>query len=81
LRAGRAEGALQAARGLIAAWIENLVRNSAAQIVCYCADGHCAVLAAGCLQRLGHRNIRAPSGGFAGWERTGVPIASRTAWD
>jgi rhodanese-related sulfurtransferase len=80
-RAGRAEGAIHLPRGLLEARIEQVARDLKLPLVCYCADGSRSLLAAESLGRLGYCDVRSLAGGFAAWEKKGLPVVGRTAWD
>ena len=48
-----------------------------AKIVLYCRTGHMSGIAAETLVRLGYMNVWDLAGGFEGWKRAGLPLASR----
>jgi len=73
---GYVSGALHISRGNLEFKIGNQVRDPRRHLVCYCASGARATLAAAQLRRLGFKNAAAMvDGGYDEWKQADYPTA------
>ena len=71
---GTPEGALRIVRGFLELRIEEAVSDLETPIVLMCAGGSRSLFAADDLRRLGYTRVSSLAGGFAAWQRAGLPV-------
>lgn len=73
---GRLPGAMHLGKGVIERDIEELVPDTASEIVLYCGGGYRSALAAESLQKMGYTNVLSMDGGYRGWIEAGQTIST-----
>ncbi len=71
---GRAAGALHISRGTLEKNIESAVPRKNARVILYCHSGNRSALAADTLQKMGYSNVYSLAGGFAAYQKLGLPV-------
>jgi rhodanese-related sulfurtransferase len=72
--AGHAAGAKHISRGVLEKGIETSVPQRNAKIILYCHSGARSALAADTLQSMGYSDVYSLAGGFAAYEKSGLPL-------
>lgn len=72
-QAGRVPGAVHISRGVLEFQIEAKVPQKDSKVVLYCRSGARAALAADSLQKLGYTKVYSLAGGFAAYQKAGLP--------
>ncbi len=72
--AGHAAGAIHISRGMLEFLIESKVTRKDTKIVLYCQGGARSALAADALRRMGYTNVFSLAGGFAAYQKLGLPV-------
>jgi len=65
------------ARGFLEMKINSIVKNSADEVVLYCAGGNRSALSAKALQDMGYTNVLSMSGGYGKWQHEGFEIEQK----
>lgn len=68
-------GAVHLSRGMIEVEIEEKFPDLKQPIICHCGGGGRSALVADSLQKMGYKNVRSMTGGFAAWKEAGLPTA------
>ncbi|HET6545336.1 MAG TPA: molybdopterin-synthase adenylyltransferase MoeB [Rhodanobacteraceae bacterium] len=74
--AGMPDGAVGLARGFLELRIAEVAPETGREILTLCGSGQRSLLAAATLRDLGYQCVASVRGGFAGWKRNALPIAS-----
>ncbi len=61
-------------KGVIERDIEQVIPDTAAEIVLYCGGGFRSALAAETLQKMGYTHVISMDGGFRAWKEAGFPV-------
>jgi rhodanese-related sulfurtransferase len=72
--AGHAAGALHVGRGVLERDVQGKVPQKDARIVVYCGGGFRSALAADTLQNMGYTRVASLTGGFAAYQKLGLPV-------
>lgn len=73
-RAGTPAGATGLSRSFLELRIEQIEPDRDTPLLTLCGSGQRSLLAADTLRSLGYRNVRSVAGGFARWQREGLPV-------
>ena len=72
-QAGRVPGAIHISRGVLEFQIDAKVPQKDSRVVLYCRSGSRSALAADTLQKLGYTKVYSLAGGFAAYQKAGLP--------
>lgn len=75
---GAIPGAHFISKGVLERDIANLVADTSAELVLYCAGGSRSALAAAALKHMGYENVASMTGGFEAWKTAGLPWGDPT---
>ncbi len=71
---GAIPGSVHASRGTLEMQIHDLVPDTGARVVLYCAGGLRSLFAGKTLQELGYENVFSMKGGYHAWRESGHPV-------
>lgn len=71
--AGRAQGSIHLAKGIIERDIETEVPDKSTELILYCGGGYRSALSADVLQNMGYTNVYSMAGGWKAWKESGAP--------